>query len=420
MKGADYLKQQFLKYKIVEKGEFTLKSGEKSDTYVDLRKLISYPNILKSVCREIEKKINNKDFDSIMGVPTGGYSFAQTCSLSTHKPCLFLRKEAKEHGKKKLIEGIWKKGDKIILIEDVITTGGSLIETIELVEGLGLVIEKIIVVLKRKEDGINKIKNMNINIDHLFTLQELQELGTTTSKTEVFKNIYINSFTNRFIQIVQQKQSNIVLSPDFTNTNEILNIVNTCGPHICGVKLHLDIIADFTQQFMIQLKDLSRKYNFIIIEDRKFADIGNTIEKQLTNPHYNMIEYVDAVTTHSVSGSNIFDVFKKHNIPVIVIQDMSSSNNLMSYDYIEETLVFANENKEIILGVVGQQKYKKDFLLFTPGININETADNLGQNYKNPRDAKNKGSDIFIIGRGICNSTNPLKEIVKYKTFCWN
>ena len=128
---------------------------------------------------------------------------------------------------------------------------------------------------------------------------------------------------------------------------------------------------------------------------------------------------MDAVTTHTVSGSNIFDVFKKYKMPVIIIQDMSSSNNLMTYDYMEESLVFANDNKEIILGVVGQQKFKRDFLLFTPGINMKENGDTLGQNYKNPRDAKNKGTDIFIIGRGICKAENPLKELLKYKTACW-
>ena len=278
MKSTDYLKQQFLKYNIVEKGEFTLKSGEKSNIYVDLRKLISYPNLLKGVCKEIEKKINYADFDSILGVPTGGYSFAQVCSVSMYKPCLFLRKEAKDHGKKKLIEGVWNKGDKVVLIEDVITTGGSLIDTIHTIQSLGLVIEKIIVVLKRKDEGMIKIQNMGIHIEHIFTLEELQE--TEPNQSAMFKDVYINQFTKKIIQIIENKKSNIVISPDFTTTEEIINVVRVCAPHICGVKLHLDIITDLNENFLIEMRELVNEHDFIIIEDRKFADIGATIEKQ--------------------------------------------------------------------------------------------------------------------------------------------
>jgi orotate phosphoribosyltransferase len=137
-----YIIEDLLALNIMERGDFTLKSGEKSNIYVDLRKLVSHPQLLRTICSEINILIKDDKFDALLGVPTGGYSFSQTCSILSNKPCLFLRKETKDHGKKQQIEGVWKKGDEIILIEDVINSGASILETIDKLEKLGLIIIK--------------------------------------------------------------------------------------------------------------------------------------------------------------------------------------------------------------------------------------------------------------------------------------
>ena len=313
---------ELLNKNIIEKGEFILKSGEKSNTYVDLRKLISYPSLLTKICKKINQKINNsnKNYDHIIGVPTGGYSFAQTCSILLNKPCLFLRKEIKDHGKKKLLEGEWKKGDSVMLIEDVITSGTSLLETINKIQELGLNICGIVTVLNRSDIGISNVyTKTNIKVDYLFTLPELENYQAPCIPGSILtnnsqKNTKINLFGSALLDVIKHKKTNIILSLDLNNTYDILHLVETTGPHICGIKLHCDIIEDFSHLFQKKLKELAQNYNFIIIEDRKFADIGNTIEMQIINPKYNLANFVDAVTIHSISGPDILNVFKKHNL----------------------------------------------------------------------------------------------------------
>ena len=126
------------KYNIIQYGDFTLSSGEKSNIYIDLRKVISYPTLHNMICCELSYKLKRKDTNHICGTPYGAISYATILSIRKDIPMLFLRKEQKNYGNKNLIEGVYKKNDKIILIEDVITTGNSVIKTAKTLEDNGL------------------------------------------------------------------------------------------------------------------------------------------------------------------------------------------------------------------------------------------------------------------------------------------
>ena len=139
------LLNQLKKINCIKYGNFTLKSGIKSDIYIDLRILISYPQILTVVCMEIKKYIDKPDL--IVGVPYSGIPFACNISTSYNIPMVMVRKEVKDYGTKKVIEGVYKKGNNCVIIEDVITSGSSLLETITTVENEGLEIIKIIVII---------------------------------------------------------------------------------------------------------------------------------------------------------------------------------------------------------------------------------------------------------------------------------
>ena len=112
---------------------FKLKSGEISNTYIDLRNVISYPEIHREICCEISENIN-KDIDLICGTPYGAVSYTSYISILNNIPMIFLRKEIKSHGTQKLIEGIYSNNNKVLLIEDVTTTGNSVIETAKILE----------------------------------------------------------------------------------------------------------------------------------------------------------------------------------------------------------------------------------------------------------------------------------------------
>ena len=136
------------KHNIIIDGEFTLKSGKKSKIYVDLKKIISYPKLHLQLCNELIAKINQSN-KLICGTPYGAVPFASYISISETIPMVFLRKETKTHGTKKLLEGDFSKGDTVVLIEDVITTGQSVIETAEKLEEQGLIVSQIISVVSR-------------------------------------------------------------------------------------------------------------------------------------------------------------------------------------------------------------------------------------------------------------------------------
>ena len=103
------------------------------------------------------------------------------------------------------------------------------------------------------------------------------------------------------------------------------------GPHICVLKLHSDIIKDFSITFTQQLKQLAEKHNFLLMEDRKFADIGNTCKLQLEGGTHKIAEWADMVTAHALPGRSILDVMTSTG--VVLVGEMSSEGNLTTPEY---------------------------------------------------------------------------------------
>ena len=116
---------------IVE-GEFELKNGEISNVYYDIKSIISQPILFKHLCEELINLLPNEliNFRLIMGIPYGGLPIASYLSITNNKPLIYPRNKKKEYGTKKLVEGTYRKGQSVVIIDDVITTGGSLKEAI--------------------------------------------------------------------------------------------------------------------------------------------------------------------------------------------------------------------------------------------------------------------------------------------------
>jgi len=136
---------------IIKFGRFTLKSGIESPFYVDLRPLASDPKLLKLLADYLLGIVPIDDFDLICGVPYAAMPVATTMSLESHIPLILKRKEAKAYGTKKTVEGIYKKGQNCLLVEDVITSGKSLLETIKEVEDEGIKVSDVVVILDREQ-----------------------------------------------------------------------------------------------------------------------------------------------------------------------------------------------------------------------------------------------------------------------------
>ncbi len=155
-----------------------------------------------------------------------------------------------------------------------------------------------------------------------------QRAALTTNKTA--KKLY---------QIMQTKQTNLCLAADFTNFNELIQSADDLGPHICMLKTHIDILNDFSMDNVHRLVDLSLKHNFLIFEDRKFADIGNTVKSQYSEGVYKISQWADVINAHSISGDGCVkglreasDVEKRG---CLLIAQLSCKGNLIDENYIK-------------------------------------------------------------------------------------
>ncbi|MFH1786874.1 MAG: orotate phosphoribosyltransferase [archaeon] len=160
----------------VKFGEFTWKSGKQAPYYVDLRILPSFPEAFKIVASQMAeavKKIPDYQSRRLVGVPLSGISFATAVGLELNMPVLFARKEAKGHGTKKLLEGIFKAGDRVILIEDVISTGVSSSETISKLKEGGLAVEDIVAVLEHGIGGRENLHALGLRVHTLTNMTKI-------------------------------------------------------------------------------------------------------------------------------------------------------------------------------------------------------------------------------------------------------
>ena len=361
---------EFYRCDIIQHGEFTLKSGEKSNFYIDCRKIFQYPNLMRMVCNEINKKIINSDW--ICGIPDGATPFASTVSLMRSIPLLMLRKEKKEYGMKRQIEGNYNVKDNVIVIEDVVTTGSSLNKYCDILENEGLnVLFKLCL-----------INRGNVHTDSIHSL------------------IPFNNLTQPDNYLLKCMKKNIIWAADVPSMKQLFEQLDIYGPKISVLKLHIDTFNDFSQENLLKLVDYKKKYNLILWEDRKFADIGNIMIKQIKNSIYYYLEWVDIFSIHCITGYESLNATMNEfsKLKWIIIGQLSSSENLIDKDY-------TNTCKEIyktipnIIGIVCQEYLGPEYIHIVPGISKHIESDSQGQQYSSTEDKS--FADFFVVGRSI-------------------
>jgi uridine monophosphate synthetase len=169
----------------VQFGEFKLKSGMMSPIYINLRKIISYPNLLKQVADAIWDKASSTSSNLICGVPYTALPIATCLSLAHQLPMVMRRKEKKEYGTKQLIEGDFKAHQTCLVIEDIITTGGSILETCVDLEDAGLKINQVVALVDREQGGMANLTK-KYHAQAVLTLSEI--LTTLLSSNELPAN----------------------------------------------------------------------------------------------------------------------------------------------------------------------------------------------------------------------------------------
>ncbi|CCH59975.1 hypothetical protein TBLA_0C01610 [Henningerozyma blattae CBS 6284] len=250
-----------------------------------------------------------------------------------------------------------------------------------------------------------------------------------------------NPLVSDIFRIIAEKKTNLCVSLDVTTTTKLLKLADDLGPYVCIFKTHIDIIDDFSYKSTIEpLVELSKKHNFLIFEDRKFADIGSTVQHQYDSGIYKIVNWAHLVTVHGVPGSGILSGLNLAAEPVVqkigqhrgalMLAQLSSKGSLAFGEYTQGCVQMANESN-FVAGFIAQSREatklksesvaSRDWLILTPGVAIGITGDGLGQQYKTPEMAMERGSDVIIVGRGIIgDDKEPIKEAIRYREAAWN
>jgi len=153
-------------------GEFTLASGEKSDIYIDVKRAWTHPKYLDVLARALAPRVGS--VDRLAGMELGAVPLVVATALRTGHPYVVLRKAAKEHGTRQAYEGDISPGLRVLLIEDVTTTGGSTLRSVEIVRGAGGVVDRVLVIVDRESGASARLAAAGIRMEPLVTMSELR------------------------------------------------------------------------------------------------------------------------------------------------------------------------------------------------------------------------------------------------------
>ena len=187
-------------------GTFKLTSGEISPYYVDLRVVPSFPDAFKRICERyigvVKADVGVDGFDRVAGIPTAGIAFGSIVAYQLKKPFLYVRATERQHGRGRQVEGILLPGDRVLLMDDLVTKGGSILKAAEAVRAEGGVVTDAVVLLDREEDGTSNLAEKGIKLHYLLTITEVaNKLYDMDAITKEQLNAILNQAKNKKVVV---------------------------------------------------------------------------------------------------------------------------------------------------------------------------------------------------------------------------
>ncbi|KAJ6485176.1 humps family-domain-containing protein [Mycena vitilis] len=250
-----------------------------------------------------------------------------------------------------------------------------------------------------------------------------------------------NPAAKLLLETIEKKQSNLAVSVDVASAKDFLAIIDVVGPFVCLIKTHVDIIEDFTPSLITDLQALSVKHDFVIFEDRKFADIGNTVALQYSSGVHRIANWSHITNAHPVPGPSVITGLSSIGLPLgrglLLLAEMSTKGSLASGAYTDAAVKMARAHRDFVIGFIAQRRMdgvaaglneatdQEDFLVLTPGVGLDVKGDAMGQQYRSPREVVlESGCDVIIVGRGIYGKDPSLVDNIvaqarRYKEEGW-
>ncbi len=177
MSGQATLIRRLFAIGAIRFGEFTLKSGIQSPFYVDLRVVISFPDVLREIGALMAAEVARCGADRVAGIPYAGLPLAVAASLAGKLPLIYPRREEKDYGARRRIEGLYKPGERVVLIDDIITDGASKFEAIQPLEEAGLVVKDLVILIDREQGGRELLASKGYALHSVLTISQCFDEG---------------------------------------------------------------------------------------------------------------------------------------------------------------------------------------------------------------------------------------------------
>lgn len=458
---ANPLYESIIDNGILEIGTYSLKNGDKVEYYFNTKKIYSNPTILKYVGDVMSDRIstftkeNDIDYQHIVGVPYGSLPLSSVVSHNLEQSLLFVRKEEKTHGTKSLIEGNYEVGDSVVLIEDVITSGSSIIETIEKIENTGLIVSLVVVLFNRQTGGLLNVEEQcEIPVEYLYDIDHLSkylqvkkhineyDYSKIISSIAIEKKNHINRMVeeksnlekdNKFaksiknydfifnnplerllMSLVVTKESALCLSLDVNKWEDGKKILDLCGQNIVMVKVHCDLFTDITNidLFIKEIRVLARKHNFLIMEDIKLADVDKISYRKIKNSFFKYHKWANYLTIHGLTSKAVLEYCSNkennndeetntnHYANLSLVTDMNQKGGFINEDYrvLCRQLMKEDESMGCVISQDGRHIVNK--VKLTPGVAIDGQTSQRA--YRDIETAIEKEDNhIVIVGNAI-------------------
>ncbi|KRX76493.1 Uridine 5'-monophosphate synthase, partial [Trichinella sp. T6] len=435
-----------------------MRSLYETPIFVDFQLAVSYPEIMNEIEELVHScLLSNLKFHSICGVPEGGLPLASIISVKRNIPLLLYHKTKETTVTGKVIDGVWKKSDNCLIVDDVLMFGHSLADAADVLRQHELEVTDAIVLLDRCQGPENFLKSNDIRRHYLFNLTDVlshlneQALLTDFECLKISNHLLaFSDLAGKFVdqctidermeplffspdrlsmilhpkarklwEIALSKHSNLCFACDLCSPREILRLVEAVAVNICSLKLHADLIViKEMPDFFSRLKRLAQSKKFMLINDGNYCDDSDVVVELMLNSATKPASWADFVTVQCLNGSSVNSDYSVACLPVV---EMSTSGNFFTEEYKKRALSLAQQYRQIVAGFICQKRPINDpsFLYISPGVHYKRRLDD--QNWRTPDKAvRFNRDDIVVVGRGITKEKYSRVWAYTYQQISWD